>query len=233
MRKLIGVTSEYRHYTNKKSLEVNNTYIRAVERAGGFPIIIPILEDKENIDIYLDLIDGLVLTGGADILPSLFGEDPMKETTSICLDRDMMELKLVEKAIERNIPILGVCRGLQVINVALGGNLYQDIPKQVAGAHGHVSIESVFTGYHDIKIEKDSFLYEIFNKDKLLVNSLHHQAVKDLGEGLKVSAKSNDGIIEAIEGLDKPIYCVQFHPEALAEKKEEFLNIFKFFINNL
>lgn len=234
MKPIIGLTSQYNQLVDKKMTEINNTYVNAVERAGAIPVIIPILENLDNIDKYIGLIDGLIITGGVDISPLRYGENPLKDTNDLCVERDEMEFKLLEEAIAKSIPILGICRGLQLINTALGGTLYQDIPSQLPTAHGHVSLSTMRYGYHQIQLAKDGYLYEIFKKDRIVVNSLHHQSIKEIGKGLKIVAKSEDDVIEAIEGTDdKRIYGVQFHPEALIDNHEEFIHVFKYFIDKL
>lgn len=233
MKPIIGLTSQYNQLVDKKMIEINSTYIDAVEKAGAMPIVIPILRNLEDIERYIDLIDGLIITGGVDISPLRYGENPLKDTDVICIERDKMEFNLLELAIKKSIPVMGICRGLQLINVAFGGTLYQDIPSQIPNAHGHVSLSTMRYGYHEVHLIEDGYLYEIFKKDKIVVNSLHHQSIKEIGKNLKVVATSEDGVIEAIESIDdNKIFGVQFHPEALVDNHEEFIEVFKYFINN-
>ncbi len=231
MTAIIGITSQYRHLPEKTMVETNKFYIDAVTEAGGLPLIIPLGEDRSKMDKYLDLIDGIIFSGGDDILPIKYGEEPLKGIGDICLIRDDWELELLNLVLERSLPILGICRGLQVLNTGLGGTLYQDLPSQKPDIQEHISVPTIPYGFHNISLVKDSFLEEIFEKDELFVNSLHHQAIKDLGQGLKVSAYAKDGIVEAVESLDgKPIYGLQFHPEAMIKNRREFLKIFEFFL---
>lgn len=233
MKPIIGLTSQYNQLVDKKMIEINSTYVNAVEKAGAIPVIIPILKNLDHIERYINLIDGLIITGGVDISPLRYGENPLKDTDVICAERDKMELNLLELGIKKSIPVMGICRGLQLINIAFGGTLYQDIPSQISTAHGHVSLSTMRSGYHEIHLVEDGYLYDIFKKDKIVVNSLHHQSIKEIGKNLKVVAKSEDGIIEAIESTDdKKIYGVQFHPEALVDNHEEFIEVFKYFINS-
>jgi len=143
-----------------------------------------------------------------------------------------MELELFKRAYERNIPVLGICRGLQIINIALKGTIYQDIFVQLPYSIAHVYSENVCQGFHTINVLKDSLLYEIFEKDKLVVNSQHHQSIKDLGENLKVTSTAVDGIVESIESTnDKFVLGVQFHPEAMIYNDIEFAKLFNYFVN--
>lgn len=232
LKPIIGLTCQYDNTINRGVNRINSEYISAVVESGGMPLIIPNLENTDDIGRYLDLIDGIIFTGGEDIAAQYFGEEPVKEITEVSRDRDMTEMALFEKAYEKCIPIFGICRGIQLINIALGGNLYQDIYTQVPEVHGHSCEISLQEGYHSISIIKNSMVYEIFGKEKLLVNSLHHQALKDLGKDLKITAKASDGIIEAIESTnDKFVLGVQFHPETMSMKYKEFLKPFKYFID--
>ena len=232
MKPLIGLTSEYDYSQNRKSNKINYTYIDAIKRAGGIPIILPLVNEIDLIEKYLSILQGLVLTGGEDASPLLYGEEPIREVDTICFKRDKMEIELIKGAYEKNIPILGICRGIQMINIAFGGSLYQDIYKQIPDALGHTSGFSIGGGYHTIEIVNNSLMYDIFNKDKIQVNSQHHQSIKDLGENLRVNANSLDGIIEGIESTnDRFILGVQFHPEAMIDRHGEVLDIFRYFIS--
>lgn len=227
MKPIIGLTMSK---GEKKGYHaINNYYIDAVFAAGGIPINIPIREDEKDLDKYIELIDGIIFIGGVDIWPLLYGENPLKQTHVVSAERDRYELSLFKKAYEIKLPILGICKGAQVINVGLGGNLYQDIDLQVAEALGHQPIGiSEDELYHSIIIDKDTQLYDVFESEKIYVNSNHHQSIKELGDNLIVSALSEDGIIEAIEASDERyLMGLQFHPECLVKKHSEFLNIFK------
>lgn len=232
MKPVIGITCQNENLINRSINRINTTYVNAILKAGGVPIIIPIQKDIEVISDYINIIDGLLLSGGEDISSLYFGEEPIREVEEICYDRDMTELELFKIAYERKIPIMGICRGHQLINVALGGKNYQDIYKQIPGIGGHTCDYNLQEGYHNIEISPDSVMHEIFQKEKIVVNSLHHQAVRELGDNLKVTARALDGIIEAIESTnDNFILGVQFHPEAMAMKYKEFMKLFSYFIN--
>lgn len=230
MKPVIGVT------VNKSSSEgyyyekINECNLKALIISGAIPLMLPITGDDELIDDYLNIVDGLYFSGGSDINPLIFNEDPIKEIGGIDYSRDEFEIKLFKKAAAKNMPILGICRGEQVINVASGGNLYQDIYIQKEGVKGHSPkfSPSASYAYHKIKIMKDSILYNVLKVDEISVNSLHHQAVKDVAEGYKVTAISGDGIIEAIESENHDfIVGVQWHPEIMFERYPEFLKIFE------
>lgn len=231
---LIGITG---HYTPDDRLGpmlhigvsgqsydvINHDFISAVERAGGIPFIIPYTGDSELRKTYLDLVDGLIFTGGTDPMPSLYGEDSRKELGSTVPERDLQELDLARMAyVQEGLPILGICRGIQVFNISRGGSLFQDIPSQYESqiAHSNESIPK-FYGSHQVRVEEGSILEGIVGSGELWVNSFHHQAVKKVGEGLKVVAKSRDGLVEALEGEERQdLLFVQWHPEMMAEKDE-------------
>lgn len=232
MKPLIGLTCQNEYSRNIKLNKINYTYIDAIKRAGGIPIILPVVKGSDSIDRYLNILQGIILTGGEDASPLLYGEEPIREVDTICFERDNMEIELIKKAYDKDIPIFGICRGIQMVNIALGGTLYQDIYKQIPHARGHISGFSIGGGYHTIEIVKDSIMYEIFKKERIQVNSQHHQSIKDLGENLKINALSLDGVIEGIESTNnKLLLGVQFHPEAMIDQHGEILDIFTYFIS--
>lgn len=224
---IIGLTTN----KSERNSTITVEYIDSIFAAGGIPICIPTIISEENFDYYLKLIDGLLLTGGGDISPSFYGEEPIKEVNSLSTYKDGCEKGLFKRAYERKMPILGICRGSQFINVALGGNLYQDINAQVPGSYGHSPKSYAHDElYHSVEILKQTRLHEIMGEDTMLVNSFHHQAVKAIGKNLVVAAVSKDNIIEAVESTeDRFLIGVQWHPECLTAKYPEFLKIFKSF----
>lgn len=224
---VIGITTN----KSERSTTITVEYIDSVLAAGGIPVCIPTIINEENFDYYLDLIDGLLLTGGGDISPSCYGEEPIKEVNSIAVYKDKCEEGLFKRAYERKMPMLGICRGHQFINVALGGKLYQDINAQVPDSYGHSPNDASYDEfYHSINISSGTRLHEIMEEDTMLVNSFHHQAVKVIGKNLVVAALSNDNIIEAIESNeDRFLIGVQWHPECLTAKHPKFLKLFKNF----
>jgi len=211
-------------------------YIEAVQKSKGIPIVLPVLEEfnAETIKRQVSLVDAILIQGGIDITPSLYGEEAVPELDITCLKTDKFLLEVIKCAKERKIPILGICKGMQLINVSYGGTLYQDIKYAGLDSKSHrQSDESITKPFHSINLEKNSLLGKIFdNKEKIMVNSYHHQAVKDLGKGLVIDAKADDGIIESIHYDDKSqwILGVQFHPEQLSRNNDDFRAIFSEFI---
>jgi putative glutamine amidotransferase len=213
----------------------NLTYVNAIKKAGGVPIVIPMTTDTAQIDAILNIVSGVVMTGGEDIDPlKYFGEEPVRAQGEIVPERDTYDYLLVRRSVEKGLPLIGICRGVQILNVAFGGSLYQDIPSQVPGTFVKHSQDAPSSyGTHSITIDKTSLLYKILATDNAVVNSFHHQAVKEVAPGFKVVAKSKDGIVEGIEmiGNDK-VFGVQFHPEGLVSKGDDtFLPIFGYFIS--
>jgi putative glutamine amidotransferase len=232
MKAIIGLTTFLGGRSRSFLSSVNDDYIYSVSAGGGVPVNIPISHNEEDYDSYIDILDGILFTGGDDILPIYYGENPLKEVDSICSVRDEHEFKLFNKAYEKKMPIFGICRGAQLINVALGGNLYQDINSQIRDSLGHYPSQSSDDElYHSVKIKKESKLWNIFNEDKIYVNSFHHQSVKKLGSNLIATAVSEDGIIEGIESTeDRFLIGVQWHPECLTKRYPTFLKLFRTFI---
>ena len=208
---VIAITGNYDDQTCKLA----EGYYKSVQRAGGVPVIVPPLTDTDAIINTLDHVDGLLLSGGGDINPLLVGEEPSPRLGSINSERDIPELLITQLAYNRQIPILGICRGIQTLAVALGGKVAQDISDIAKVKHSQDAHRSEPT--HSIIVEKDSTLYNIYNSDaQQYVNSFHHQAVSDPGPRFRVTAKAPDGIIEAIESREfKSIIGVQWHPECL------------------
>ena len=208
---VIAITGNYDDQTCKLA----EGYYKSVQRAGGVPVIVPPLTDTDAIINTLDHVDGLLLSGGGDFNPLLVGEEPSPRLGSINSERDIPELLITQLAYNRQIPILGICRGIQTLAVALGGKVAQDISDIAKVKHSQDAHRSEPT--HSIIVEKDSTLYNIYNSDaQQYVNSFHHQAVSDPGPRFRVTAKAPDGIIEAIESREfKSIMGVQWHPECL------------------
>lgn len=208
---------------------VASDYIRAVERNGGVPILIPNVKSIEDMSLVLDKIDGLLLSGGHDVNPRTYKERNSGKAGNFDNIRDHQEIFMTEYALERDIPILGICRGLQVLNITLGGTIHQDLPS--AGFFAHSMSNSLRNEpSHSLKILEDSPLYEIFKRDEIWTNSYHHQGINKLGKGLKVAALSEEGLIESVY-LDgkKFALAVQWHPEMMYDNEEMNL-IFKKFI---
>ncbi|MGB4437844.1 MAG: gamma-glutamyl-gamma-aminobutyrate hydrolase family protein [Sedimentibacter sp.] len=229
MRPIIGITIDKNMNDGFYYQKVNECNLNAVSQNGGLPIMLPITNNEEIIDVYLSMIDGIYFTGGSDINPLLFGEDPIKTLGSVDYDRDEFEIKLYKKAAMMNMPMLGICRGQQVMNVAAGGSLYQDIYSQRIDTNGHSPKFSVGGyEYHTVEIMNDTKIGDIFKAEKINTNSFHHQAVKEVAEDYIATAFTQDGIIEGIEST-KLSFAVglQWHPEIMYERYPIFSNVFK------
>ena len=208
---LIGLTGNF----SDGNLTLAPGYYQSIIQAGGVPVIIPPYEDTNLLINTLEQLDGLLLTGGGDLNPLFLHEDPIRELHSINPYRDRQELLLTRLAANRQIPILGICRGMQVINAALGGTLYQDIyaQKDTPSIKHSQDLERSFPS-HRVELAEGSLLARILNAKEVAVNSFHHQAVKEAAPGFRVSATAPDGVIEAIESTEyKSIIGVQWHPE--------------------
>ena len=226
---LIGITGRRRKGEMLRgSLKVMNhlpfdvywvDYAQGVIAAGGVPVFLPLSLDPAEI---IPRLDGLLMSGGADIDPKRYGAEPEPELQSIEPARDEFELKILELVYECELPVAGICRGLQILNVHAGGSLYQDVPPH------SVRDKAPSTRVHDITTEKGSILEKLYG-EKLEVNSLHHQSIKTLGRHFSASATSNDGIVEGIEHSQLPIVAVQWHPEMLDTRDSD--PIFKWLVS--
>ena len=219
-------------FAGQERAYLNNTYINAIEKADGVPIIIPVTTNEENIRVQISKMDGILLSGGVDVNPVIYNEEPREKLGTINTTLDEFNLIAVEIALELNKPILGICRGLQILNVALGGTLNQDLGYIDGSYIKHVQNAQPYAGTHTIKVSDESVLKNILG-EKVYVNSYHHQSIKDLGDGLKAIAYSNDGIIEAIEKQDSSfVIGVQWHPESMVNHSDKMLNLFRNFVNS-
>ena len=211
-RPVIGITGNY----DSGKCTLLEGYYRSVIEAGGTPIIIPPTEDTATMASMLDRVDALIFSGGGDINPLYLGEEPLPQLSSINAVRDSQELLLARLAADRQLPILGICRGLQVMMAALGGKLYQDIYKEASASLKHSQEAERHVATHMVTISKGSKLLQIFKSDRLAVNSYHHQAVREAAPGFAVTALSPDGLIEAAESTThKSMIGVQWHPECM------------------
>jgi len=218
---LIGITTKYKSIKGKLNHLLSIRYTEAVSAAGGIPILIPAGLIPEQCASLIERLDGLLLTGGGDIAPARFGGTPHPKVHDISPERDAVEIELAHLAVDRGLPFLGICRGLQVVNVALGGTLYVHIKDQLPGAlqHSHLFRDRL---HHTVTLENGSRLAGIFGTTGLSVNSLHHQGIKDLAPSLLSSAHSPDGLVEAVELTNHPFgLAVQWHPEELQRFKEQ------------
>lgn len=206
-------------------------YSKAVRHGGGAPVLIPIAQSRDTLQTIVSQMNGLLLSGGPDIHPKYYHEQTLPELGEVDDDLDRMELEVAKMAFQRNLPILAVCRGIQVLNVSRGGTLYQDIPTQVQDGINHLQNVDKRIPTHTIRIEGETLLYRILGKREIWVNGKHHQAIKDLAPGFVVSARAGDGIIEAMEHPSKRfVLGVQWHPEGTWEKDPNSKKIFRAFI---
>lgn len=229
---LIAILAYVNPEVSEKTLGIGQIYVDALNAAGASPVLLPTTLPNEELTYIFDKMDGLLLSGGCDLAPQLYGTEPKCKIGAIDHERDRADMALFYRAYEKGAPILGICRGCQLINVALGGSLYQDIESEVPGAISHSQESLAFQRHHTIQLTSDSRLLQIFGKQEVQVNSLHHQAIDRLGDGLKITARSSDGIIEAVEGVESERYlhAVQFHPEQMCPHYPEFDDIFAEFV---
>ncbi|HQZ17211.1 MAG TPA: gamma-glutamyl-gamma-aminobutyrate hydrolase family protein [Vicinamibacteria bacterium] len=212
-------------------------YLHAVSKAHGLPSIVasgftnPLEEAEQLAGEILDNCDGLMLSGGTDVDPEIFGEIPHTALGRVDGPRDPFEITLAREAVRRDLPVLGICRGLQVLNVAMGGTLIQDIPSDIPGAARHEAGENRVEIAHEVEVVPGSKLAELLSARRVGVNSFHHQAAKRIGEGLTVSATSPDGIVEGLEMRDRTfVVAVQWHPENFWKTSPVFDGLFTGFV---
>ena len=235
---LIGITADIDHGGKNGRASLGSTfflperYCRALEQAGGIPLILSPSRSRSVAIRTLDHLDGLLISGGNfDIHPSLYGETSIKGLGHIKAERTKFELNLARAALKMDLPLLGICGGAQAINVALGGTLYQDIATQLTEAIEHQQSKKKHIGGHQIRIRSGTRLAKILRRSSLEVNTTHHQAVKQLGTGLLTNAVAEDGLIEGIESSHHSfVLGVQWHPEALAPKSLHQRKIFSAFV---
>jgi putative glutamine amidotransferase len=234
-RPLIGITAYTRKLQNSPwdydaSYASNAT---AIEKAGGLPVLIPAKVNEETLRAIYERLDGVLLPGGGDVDPSKYGAEKHPTTDNIDHDRDRTEMTLARWALQDGKPTFGICRGIQVMNVALGGTLLQDIPSEVQTelTHDLPSGEPRATVLHEVTLELDSRLGQILGAQRVPVNSLHHQAVSQPAPNVRLTAFSPDGIVEALEVPSHPfMLAVQWHPEDMVDDDERMLELFKAFI---
>lgn len=236
---LIGITTYY-----VERSEINNTnrvrgipgedmtllpldYSRSIEAVGGVPVVLPVTS-RDTWTELLPRLDGLLLIGGEDVDPRLYGQRPQKALALVNPVRDCFESALLRQALQNELPILGICRGLQLINVICGGTLHQDLPVPQAGLGAHAFWQYPKGAYsHDVHLQPGTYLQKLYQKDRIGVNSFHHQGIDRLGKGLMVAARAEDGLVEAVEGTGPGfLLAVQWHPETMTEYHDEHLVLF-------
>jgi putative glutamine amidotransferase len=225
-RPVVGITLAF-DTENLWRFTVRQDYVRSVELEGGLPIVIAPTKPSDAPEL-LDKVHALVMTGGSDVDPSLYGETPHPKLGTVVRERDEFEIALCREALRRDMPLLAICRGQQVLNVALGGTLVQDIPSEVVGAANHDPATERWQTAHDVRILPGTRLRAILARDKVAVNSFHHQAVKKIGQGLVISACSaSDSIVEGVEAPAKRFAIgVQWHPEGFWREEDGFHPLF-------
>lgn len=211
----------------------NETYVHALIRAGAAPSLIPPLTDPSLLHRVYEELDGLLLPGGVDVDPRHYNEPRHERCGPLCPEQDEAELNLARWAVADQVPLLAICRGIQVLNVALGGSLYQDIETQVPGAEKHDRYPDQPRDHlsHLVTVTPGTRLARILGASSLPVNSMHHQALKGVAAGLVVTARASDGIIEAVEVREHPFaVAVQWHPEELIDDSRHALRLFEVFV---
>ncbi len=232
-RPLIGITARRPGADNgSRVVGIPGDYIDAVVLAGGTPCLLPAVSADEGALAVFDRLDGLLLSGGGDVLPGLYGREPHPATAEIDPLRDRFEFALCRRALDRGAPVLGICRGIQVMNAALGGTLIQDIPTERDGDLSHYIRTPSDAPAHTVTCAPGSTIGGLLGTKALPVNSRHHQAVDLVADGLYATAVAPDGIIEAIESTDGRAFLgVQFHPENLVRDRSScFLELFRWLI---
>jgi putative glutamine amidotransferase len=197
---------------------INQSYVRALAASGCAPVLIPLLEDDERLRAIYERLDGIVFPGGADVAPHEYREEPIDNLNVVEPERDRVELTLARWAFDDDLPMLGICRGQQLINVALGGTLYQDLIHQGATTVEHSDADGRARTklIHRVRLDPDSRLAQLIDETSVDVNSLHHQAVKDVAPALRVTGTADDGVIEAVESPERRFWiAVQWHPEEI------------------
>lgn len=214
----------------RKSLWMLPGYLDGLRRAGADAMVLDLNSDKEYLERMISLADGLLITGGQDVAPQLYGEETQPACGATCAALDSMEWELLAMAEERDMVTLGICRGLQLINVYYGGTLYQDIPSQKEGALSHRMTAPYDRVFHEVEIMDGTLLSSALGAGRMGVNSYHHQGVKRVGRGLRVAAVATDGLVEALEREGRRfIVGVQWHPELAPSDEREQL-IFRAFV---
>lgn len=228
MKKIIGISMSRRPGQNPKNF-LDHAYVQAVLAAGGTPLLIPNIGEVYAQE-YISHIQGLILSGGSDVTPFYYDEDPHKISGPFCRPRDIMERALYREARKAGIPVLGICRGMQVIASFEGGSLIQDIPSQYETQMVHVLAQAPYATEHLAQTVEGTLLASLLGSEERIINSIHHQAVRELPRGFVASMHARDGMIEAMENVEAGVLALQFHPERLQAEEEDFLGLFKWLV---
>ncbi|MDO5713520.1 MAG: gamma-glutamyl-gamma-aminobutyrate hydrolase family protein [Tissierellia bacterium] len=214
---------------------VNAGYIDAVSMNGGIPLIIPYSPRACDGISLLKHCDGVIFPGGTDVNPILFDEQPSEKLGPVDPEVDDFLYDVMKECIRRKMPMLTICKGMQLLNIALGGTLYQDLSCRKEESISHLQFIDRSFPFHEVNLVKDSLMYSIFQKDSIYTNSLHHQAIKKIAPELRITGTTSDGLVEAIEGKEIPVIGVQWHPEDMvANPRNYFMNkLFKYFIKEM
>ena len=217
----------------KESIWMVPGYLDGITDAGGIPVILPLTPGMEDLGQLDSVIDGYLFTGGHDVDPRMYGEEPLPVCGTCCPERDILEKEIYKIARQEDKPVLGICRGIQLLNVLHGGTLYQDLPQQFVGTKevDHHMTAPYDRTVHEVNISESTPLYQLLQQKTLPVNSYHHQGIRTVGAGLEVMAVSEDGLIEGIYVPDKKfIWGIQWHPEFIYHKDDTARKIFRAFV---
>ena len=209
---------------------VNQDYTAAAEAVGGVPLILPVTAEADIVAAQLSAVDALIISGGWDVDPLLWGEEPHAKLGNTLPERDAFDLMLIREARRLGMPILGICRGIQILNVAAGGTLYQDMSEQPGSFVRHWQNVHPDQATHHVTMEKDSILHDILG-DRIVVNSFHHMAVNEPGKGYRVTARADDGTVEGMESTEgSPVLAIQWHPEMMHRNSAEMRQLFSWLL---
>ena len=228
-RPVIGVVPLYD--IQRDSLWMIPGYLDGIAAAGGIPVVLPLTEDEQVLGQLANDVDGFLMTGGQDVSPALYGEERLDSCGETLPVRDGMESRLFQLCLERDVPVLGICRGIQLMNVLLGGTRYQDLPSQRPTQTEHHMSPPYDRPVHQVEICKGTPLFDLIQTERMDVNSYHHQAVRDKAPALQTMAVSEDGLIEAVCLPERPfVWAVQWHPELSWRTDEKSRRIFEAFV---